>query len=108
MNGNGPAKRQAPAARLIPKSAIHDPESAIRSPSPAPDHVRLRLRHPPGVERLIQRRLVRQLTLQRNLPDRLARFEALLRDVGGLVVADEGGEARAHRQALLDERLAPL
>src|SRR5438270_2376300 len=78
------------------------------SPSATTHHVRLRLGHAPGVERLLQRLLVQHLPLGGDLPDGLAGLEAFLGDVTGGVVADLRGEARAHRQALLEQRLAAL
>src|SRR4051794_995166 len=52
------------------------------SPAAGPDHVRLRARHPPRIERLVQRRVVHQLSLARDLPHRLAGLVAFLGDVG--------------------------
>src|SRR4051812_26440421 len=59
---------------------------AAASPAAAADHVGLRLGHPPRVQRPVQLRVGHELPLAGDLPHRLAGLEALLRDVGGLVV----------------------
>src|SRR5438045_1236497 len=79
-----------------------------RSTAAAADHVGLRLGHPFRVHRVLQRRGIEELSLDRDLPHGLASLETLLRDVRGLVVADQRREARAHRQRLLAQRSAAL
>lgn len=92
---------------IFPELAIGEVPAARKRSSArrAIDTIRLHLMrfgHAEGIECFVELVFGKNVLLQTQLSNRLARFEGFLGQIGRLLVADIGIEAGDHRQALLD------
>jgi hypothetical protein len=78
------------------------------SSAAASDHVCLGGSHSAGIQSFVQISFAEQFSLGGDLADGFSGFQTFLGDVGSLVVTDNGRQAGAHRQTLLDQTFTAL